>query len=258
MEEKGFIEVKIEGTVSGKKLTSLDVDISEIKEIINDIESFLYPTRSEKTERPLIAYKIEEGSAKHKFFLPITGVILFNGLIGEINHRKNIDFLDYKRAEIIANFQKTAKEKDLQITFSSSVSDNKILKINRETNFYNVSADWINTELSLYGEIYEEGGMNPNLHISTKEYGKLTVSATKEQLLEGDNKLYKIYGIKAFGKQSIVDGRPFDLKLDRFIEYNPVFNKKELDALISKASPNLSKIKNVDDWLNQIRGGGDE
>ena len=94
MEENGFIEVKIEGTVSGKNLTPLDVDISEIKEMINDIESFLYPTRSDKSDRPLISYKIEEGSAKHKFFLPITGVILFNGLIGEITNRKNIHFLD--------------------------------------------------------------------------------------------------------------------------------------------------------------------
>jgi hypothetical protein len=258
MEEKGFIEVKIEGTVSGKSLTPSDIDISEIKEIISDIESFLYPTRNEKSDRPLISYKIEEGSAKHKFFLPITGVILFNGLIGEIDNRKNIDFLDYKRAEIISKFQNKAKEKDLKITFSSSASDSKTLKINKETNFYNASAAWINTEFTLYGEIYEEGGISPNLHILTKEYGKLMVTATKEQLLEGDNKLYRIYGIRAFGKQNIVDGRPFDLKLDRFIEYNPIFNKAELDVLIAKASPNLSKIENVDDWLNQIRGGADE
>ncbi len=255
MEEKGHIEVRIEGVVGGKSLTPTDVDISEIKEIINDIESFLYPTRSEKADRPLIAYKIEDGSAKHKFILPITGVILFNGLIGEVAKRKAVNFLDYKRAEIIEKFQRKAKEKDLEITFSSSVSDDKILKINKETSFFNVAPDFINTEVYLYGEVYQEGGLNPNFHILTKEYGKLTVSATKQQLLEGEKKLYKIYGIKVSGKQSLTDGRPFDLRLEHFIDYNPVFDKSELDLLITKATPNLSKIDNVDTWLNQIRGG---
>lgn len=255
MEEKGYIEIKFEGRVGDHKLSPMDIDISEIKEVINDIENFLYPTRIEKTERPLIAHKLEEGSAKHKFFLPITGVILFNGLIGEIGNRKSTDFLDYKRAEIIEKFQRKAKEKVLEITFSNSLDDNKELRITKNTNFYKAQADWINTEFYLYGEIYQEGGITPNLHIVTKEYGKLTVLATKEQLTEGEKKLYKFYGLKATGKQNVDTKKIDDLKLVDFIEYNPVFNKSELDILISKAKPNLSTISNVDNWLTEIRGG---
>ena len=52
-------------------------DINEVKDFISDIETFLYPNRKEKHNRPHISYDIEEGSAKHKFFLPITAVILF-------------------------------------------------------------------------------------------------------------------------------------------------------------------------------------
>ena len=50
--------------------------------------------------------------------------------------------------------------------------------------------------------------------------------------------------------------KPFDLKLDHFIDYNPIFDKAELDILIAKATPNLSKIENVDNWLTLIREGG--
>ena len=106
MEERGNIEVHIEGMVNNHKLTPLDVDIDEIKEILVDIEAFLYPERNEKSKRPLISYRIEEGSAKHLFFLPITAALSFNGMIGEISSRNSIDFLDYKRAEIIQKFQK--------------------------------------------------------------------------------------------------------------------------------------------------------
>ena len=255
MEEKGFIEIKFEGRIGNDALTPMHIDIDEIKEVMEDIKDFLYPTRSEKSERPHIAYQLEAGSAKHKFFLPITGVILFNGLIGEVNTRKSIEFLDYKRATIIEKFQRKSKEKGLEITFSDSLADKKELKITKNTNFFKPQADWINTEFYLYGEIYQEGGITPNLHIVTKEYGKLTVFASKEQLTEGENKLYRYYGIKAIGKQNLADGKIDNLKLIDFIEYNPLFNKEELNILIEKATPNLSAIKNVDSWLSQIRGG---
>ena len=255
MEEKGFIEVKIEGMVGINPIKPEDIDIAEIKEIISDVENFLYPGRAEKCERPHISYKIEEGSAKHFFYLPISAVLLFNGLTGEISTRGTIDFLDFKRAEIIEKFQRKALEKDYEITLTNSLSEAKTLKINKNTKYFSVAADFIETELILYGKIDTEGGVDPNFHINTKEYGRLTVSATVEQLLEGEKRLYKFYGIRVSGKQSLSDGNPFDLKLLNYIEYNPIFNRIELDLLIERATPNLSKISDVDAWLNQLRGG---
>jgi len=253
MEEKGFIEVKIEGSVGNKPLKPEDIDIAEIKEIISDLESFLYPGRAEKSERPHISYKIEEGSAKHYFHLPISAVLLFNGLTGEIATRGTIDFLDFKRAEIIEKFQRKALEKNYEVTLTNSLSEAKTLKINKDTKYFSVGANFIETELILYGKIDAEGGVNPNFHIETKEFGRLTVSATVDQLLEGEKRLYKFYGVRVSGKQSLPEGKPFDLKLLNYIEYNPIFNRIELDLLIERAKPNLSQIADVDAWLNQIR-----
>lgn len=256
MEEKGHVIIRFDGVINGKRITPLDVDISEIKKIITDIETFLYPTKNEKKDRPHISYTIEEGSAKHIFILPITSMLLFNGIIGEVINRKSIDFLDFKRAEIISKFQKLAKEKNIEITLSTSSTDSKELKINENTNYFNVASKWVYTEFILYGEVYQEGGIIPNLHISTKEFGKLTVSATKEQIMNGEKKLYKVHGLKASGKKNLETKQPYDLTLLDFIDYNPVFDKSQLELLIAKATPNLSKIKNVDNWLEQIREGG--
>ena len=106
MEEQGYIELKV--TNKDNTLGPKDIDINEIKDFISDVESFLYPNRKEKLNRPHISYAIEEGSAKHKFFLPFSAVILFIGLTDEIRKRNNLDFLDYKRLSIIVNFQKKA------------------------------------------------------------------------------------------------------------------------------------------------------
>ncbi len=108
----------------------------------------------------------------------------------------------------------------------------------------------------LYGEIYQEGGKNPNLHLSTKKYGNLTISATKEQIMDGEKKTYKSYGIKVRGKKSFEDDTLSDLELIEFIQYKPVFNKSLLDKVIKKASFNLSKITNVDAWLDDIKAEG--
>jgi len=245
----------MEGTVDNHPLTPKDVDIAEIRELISDIEIFLYPERSEKASRPHISYKIEEGSAKHLFYLPITGVLFFNALIGEIANRKTVEFLDYKRAQIIDKFQRLATEKDFKITFSDSTLNANVLKIDKNTSYLNPTAAFIETEFTLYGKINEEGGKNPNFHIITKEHGKLVVSATEKQLLEGEKRLFKVYGIKATGKLNLADKKPYDLKLVNYIEYSPVFNKSELDLLIERASAKLSKIKNVDSWISDLRGG---
>jgi hypothetical protein len=255
VEEQGYIEVKIDGTVGNKPLKPIDVDITEIKEIISDVETFLYPTRGEKAERPHISYKIEEGSARNLFYLPISGVLLFNGLTNEINNRGNIDFLDNKRAEIIDKFQRKASEKNFEISFSSSSNINPILKITKETQFFKVAASYIETEFILYGKINEEGGNNPNFHLLTKEYGKLVVSATEQQLLEGEKRLFKIYGVRAKGKQNLADNKPFDLKLIDYLTYNPNYDEHKLDLLIQRASINWNAVANVDLWLKDIRGG---
>ena len=255
MEEQGYIEVKIDGLVDNKPLKPTDIDIAEIKEIISDVETFLYPTRGEKAERPHISYKLEEGSARNIFYLPISGVLLFNGLTNEISNRGNIDFLDNKRAEIIDKFQRKAKEKNFEISFYSSSNNNPILKINQETQFFKVAATFIETEFILYGKVNEEGGNNPNFHLLTKEYGKLVISASEQQLLEGEKRLFKVYGVRARGKQNLADGKPYDLKLIDYITYNPNYNEHKLDLLIERASLNWNTVPNVDLWLNEIRGG---
>jgi hypothetical protein len=255
VEETGYIEVTIVGQIGNEPIKPKDVDIAEIKDMINDVETFLYPNRAEKAERPHISYALEEGSARHLFYLPISAVLFFNSLTTEISNRGTADFLDYKRAEIIAKFQKKAKERDFEIGFSSSVSDGRVLTINKETNFYNAAANFINTEMVLYGKINSEGGNNPNFHIQTKEYGSLTVSATQQQLLEGEKRLYKVYGIRVSGKQTLTDGKPFELKLIDYIEYSPVFNRSELNLLITRAANSWEDVEDVDAWLAEIRSG---
>jgi len=252
--ERGFIEVKIEGSVNGRKLTPEDVDIDDIQELLADIETFIYLERTDKKNRELISYRIEDGSAKHKLNLAVTGVILFNGLTKEIENKKSLNFLETKRAEVIERFQRKAKDNSYTITFSNSYNTETKLVITNQTNFVRDVPEFIETEVYLYGEIYEEGGITePNIHINTEEYGKLTISTTKEQISTDKNILYKIIGVRAFGKQNLSDGKLMDLKLVDFIPYSPSNDEGWLDKAISRAS-NIWKGVDVDRYMKEIRG----
>ena len=56
MEEQGYIELRV--TNKDNSLSPKDIDINEVKDFISDVETFLYPNRKEKQNRPHISYEV--------------------------------------------------------------------------------------------------------------------------------------------------------------------------------------------------------
>lgn len=259
MELTSYISVTIKGKTPGGTLNPKDIDISETKELLSDIETLLFPTKSEKEERPKVSYEVKEGSVKNLFFIPAANVIMFTALLSEVNKQGTSDLLQPKAAVIIDKWQKKAYSSGREYLITSSVNEEPFFKINTETKFIAPQTDWVNTSLYLYGEIFEEGGLGKsNLHILTDRYGKLTVDATKEQLTTGNNKLYHIYGLWVKGKQNLQTGNLKDLSLIDFVTYLQEYDELALNMLIEKASASWKKVKDKDLWLTELRGGLNE
>lgn len=260
MEQTGHISITIKGKTINGDLNPRDVDIAETRELLNDVETLLFPTKTEKEDRPKVAYEVKEGSVKNIFFLPVAKAIMFSALITEVGNRGNIELLEPKAAAIIDKWQRKSYNSGREYTITSSISeDHSLLTINADSQFIAPRSDWVNTSLYLYGKIYEEGGLSKvNLHILTDRYGKLTVNATEEQLTEGDQKLFKIYGLWVKGKQNLATGQLKDLELIDYLKYQPEYDEILLQKLIKKATTNWSAIRAKDQWLQEIRGGVNE
>lgn len=260
MSTTGHISLTIIGKTAEGGLNPQDIDISETKELLADVETLLFPTRAEKEERPRVSYEVKEGSVKNLFYLPIAKAIMFNALMTEVGKQGSLDILDSRAAAVIDKWQRKAYSTGREYAIGSSVSgDQTVVRISKDTAFIIVQSGWVNTNLYLYGKIYEEGGLNRiNLHILTDRYGKLPVKATEEQLTEGENKLFKVYGLWVKGKQNIDSGELKDLELIDYLTYQPEYDELALQLLIKKASPNWRAIKDKDAWLNDIRGGNGE
>ena len=257
MESSSYISIIIYGKTANGNLNPKDIDITETKELLNDVETLLFPSKTEKEDRPKVSYEVKDGSVKNLFFIPAAKAIMFTALMSEVGKQGNIDLLDNKQAAIIDKWQRKAYSTGRQYSIASSIStDEEFIKISKESQYIAPQTEWINTNLYLYGKIFEEGGLNNvNLHILTERYGKLVVDATEEQLTTGTNKLFQIYGVWVKGKQNLQTGLLKDLSLIDFLTYQTEYDDIALNNLIEKASKNWKKVKDKDGWLSDIRGG---
>lgn len=255
MEALGDIEIKIEGSVGAHKLTPELVDIDEIRAVLEQIGSMLFPTEK-RSQRPRISYEIVEGSVRHKFRTLMQTVIGFGAVLTQIEAQAQIDFLHERSAAAVESLQKLAVERDYVVTISASESR---LRIDRSTHYLRNEALWVDAEFYLYGELTNAGGKNsPNIHLDTKEFGTLRIATDKDYLKNKDeNLLYRKFGIRVRGKQNL-QSFEMDRSSLHFLEpfdHDAEYSDDYLDDLIRKAAPAWEGAPGMDEWLEEIRGG---
>ena len=131
------------------------------------------------------------------------------------------------------------------------------LRITPQTHYQRSSEIWVDAEVYLYGTLTDAGGKDKsNIHLDTKEYGQVTIDSDKEYLKNiQENLLYKEFGVRAQGKQSLATGE-IDMSSLRLISlqgYHPVYDENYLNGLIAKASKSWAGV-DVDSFMSDLRG----
>ena len=255
MEKQGHITIKTEGKHGGQKLAPNSYDIRDIKELLEQVDILLFP--SSRKNRPLISYRIEEGSVVHHFTTSQQAVIEFNAILNYINKEQNIDFLEADTARVLETLQQSARKRGWSYTIGTSVAKADSLTIDARTNFIRSDQYWMEAELYFYGKVTNAGGKEKaNIHISTEEWGTLRVYTPIPVLEKMEaNMLYKNYGVRAKGKQHIETGEidKNSLKFIEFIDYDPAYKADYLKSLRKKSR---HWIKDLDKqaWMDELRG----
>ncbi|MFD1002121.1 hypothetical protein ACFQ21_22540 [Ohtaekwangia kribbensis] len=256
MEKTGFIEIGISGLQGNKEITPDNYDIKEIMLILENVENLLFP--SDKKDRPVISYRIEQGSVKHIFKTSAQYIIGFNALLGQIRENNSIDFLDYPTAKAIEEFQAIATKKNYTLTLRTSISGTNEIQLNKDTRYLRTEAIWSEAEFYFYGRITNAGGKDrANMYLLTDDHGLLRIETPIEFLEKLEqNLLYKNHGVRVKGKQHSETGE-FDkssLSFIDLIDYEPKYDKEYLTSLRTKAKKNWLGSIDADSWLNEIRG----
>lgn len=256
MERTGYIEIKVLGKKGNLDLTPENYDIKDIISVLEHAENLLFPNN--RKDRPTISYNIQEGSVKHILKTSLQAIIGFNALLLQIsNNNYSIDFLESPTARAFEHFQDSAKKQGICFEISTSVKDSGKLMVNQDTEFIRSEEIWADAEFYFYGTVTDFGGKEKaNIHLDTKEYGLLKVSAQKAILRDYEsNPLYKPYGIRAAAKQNVQTGELDKSTLDliEIIDYEKNFKEEYIAGLIQKATPSWEQIGDVDEWLKQMR-----
>ncbi|OGU11078.1 MAG: hypothetical protein A2X61_00100 [Ignavibacteria bacterium GWB2_35_12] len=255
MEKQGYIELIITGKKGILDVKSENYDIREIISDIQQVENLLFP--GDKINRPLISYKLENGSVKHTFITSLQYIIGFTAILNQVVDIKSIDFLDYNTAKAIETFQETAIKKDLSYFIRTSQPNSNQMIIDKTTLFYRTEIVWADSEFYFYGKITNAGGKDKaNVHLVVNELGTVIIQTPSRILEEMENNiLYRYYGIRAIGKQNSETGEidKSSLKFLDLIDYNTKYDEDYLKRLRKKAMGWLQNIKS-EEWLNEIRG----
>lgn len=255
MDKIGFIEIRIKGSKGNFDLIPDNYDIREVISVLENAERLLFP--NEKKDRPIISYKIEEGSVKHILRTSIQYIIGFNAILGQITENQSIDFLDLPTARAIEDFQNTAIKKDYGFFIKTSVPNSNEIKVDRTTRYFRSEAIWAEAEFYFYGKIINAGGKDKaNIHLLSEDLGVVRIETPVDFLEKYEhNMLYRSFGIRAFGTQHSETGEidRSTLRFVELIEYEPKYDEVYLNSLRSKASNWLKKI-DADAWLKEIRG----
>ncbi len=257
MENKGYIEIHISGKKGQLPLTPDTYDISELRIILDQVEELLFPA-IEKKNRPIVAYEIKDGSVRHIFKTSLQVIIGFNAVLGQIQSKKAIDFLEYPTAKAFYALQETARKQNYSFEISTSIPDTSRLTIDPSTELSLPANDWVTAEFYFYGEITNMGGkVNPNMHVSVPGLASFRIQTPRDTLAQYDhNPLYKPLGVRATGRQNIATGEidSGSLAFVEFIDYSPDYDEKYLDSLIDKAQSVWADVPDADAWLRELRG----
>lgn len=115
---------------------------------------------------------------------------------------------------------------------------------------------WIDTEISLYGEITDIGGKNPNIHLIDEGGLRTTIYITKQQAKELE--IYESYYIRAEAKILLDDEtQRRDIRMLAFekISSGPRISFEEL---IRRQAPNWTHVSNSVEWIRQQREENDD
>lgn len=256
MNSKNYIEIRIEGKKGNINLTPDNLDIKEIRQIL-DIADRLFSSGS-TTKRPTISYSLGEGSVIHRFYASFQIVLQLTSVLSFIVSNSSTEHLDFETRKSFDELQKVSVKSNYSIKINTSENLKNILEITPETKLFLTREKLVDAEFYFYGEIIRAGGKDKtSIQLNTENYGILTIHTTRSIIERIENNpLYKTIGLRVSGLQNIETGE-FDrqsLYLLELIKYEPKFDPEYLNGLIERGKSHWADIDNPDEWLRNLRG----
>lgn len=176
----------------------------------------------------------------------------------KIKENRSLNDIDPTRASIVQEWQKLASQnKNRSYSLGAGKSEDvERLFIDESTSFEFDEGAWVETEMYLYGKVFDMGGKSKtNVHIELENGNTIKASTKPETLkLDNENRLYKQQLVRIRAEQNI-DTK--DLRNEKFISfemYNPVYDSAVHEKIIKSVKSAWSDVPDITNWVENLRG----
>lgn len=255
-----ILELKIEGNEINPKA----VRPSEIAALLKDFESALLATI--KFEHPaidtnevLVTFDNIKNESIGLFFSPNTTrsaqevksflIASYISLTTSIS-KNDYSHLPNEAVQALKGISKFLKKHDCSANFK--FNGEHLSTINSQTDIKLNKPAYLKGDTTIYGEIIDAGGDNPNIHIKLNDDYIIIIDADKEKVKFLGGKLYTFIGLKGLAKWDVQTSKIIDFKLYDIIEYtsgNVRNSFKKLKELTSGYWDNFNSSDEINSHL---------
>jgi len=227
-----------------------DLDIPDLLEMIEQAYALLYPNKSAKRQKVsldikdccvLLDLKTDDSAA----------VKNMQDTLNAVNTSRNLDIVPARFKNALLKLkEKTADLHRPLLINTSQGHPEKPFFLDKNTLLQPENNFWFKTRVYLYGIVYAAGGKDPNIHLETRNKGKVIVSVSYKVLASvKTNLLYKKIGLVASVEQHLHTGEVRNAKFIEFLPYN--LDKSET---IPPETDAFDQVVDPVEWVRSLRG----
>ena len=181
---------------------------------------------------------------------------LFNDLRTLLN-TELLDSLDAKRRDVMARWQKAARQtRQVAYRISAPFLDRPIV-VNAESDYHSDDADqWVQVERYIRGEIQDLGGATKaNAHVKLPDGTTLKVTTDRDVLRDDTvNRLYKLAMLRIKAEYNVLTRDLRNARLVEFVEYTPQVDEESLARMTRRGATAWKDVGNATAWVDELRG----
>lgn len=168
------LTLRLEGQVNGQPITPANAPLDTVTITLQALRKFI-STTSDTPGQATVSFS--EGSLNVGSRLPADTAIYLNEMARQSVHDQNDPY--YTLLETISAGLRRHDNLHLDLLLGKE----EILRITADGIPVMVKElEWLESSTTVYGYLYDLGGVNPNVHVQTEEYGTLTIRASKDEI----------------------------------------------------------------------------
>lgn len=230
----GTLQVRIRGQQDGKPFTPPNVDLSQLRRLLSDVERLLLIGKR-RTQPPVALTHFGDQLLEFTLQAPLEVIHNLTDDLNRLQADARLDLVRFPRARVLHNWQTQAYDNaSWQFELRADGLEQPFI-VNNRTQFA-FRELFYDVELYFYGVVTRMGGRSTaRIHIRDERYG-MKVLRCRRQILESErlNRLYRFSGLHARGRMNALSGKLDKLELISFVDIKPVFDKSRDGEQLAK------------------------